>query len=73
MTPSSSRERGTRAVCISVWLTVHSEVIRGNDELKAVLNGDFHIRNILAVLVFVPIMEVLDDLFENDTTRKETG
>ena len=55
-----------------MWLTVHSEIIRGNDELKAVLNGDLHVRNVLAVTVFVPVVEVLDDLFKNDTTREAT-
>lgn len=55
----------------SVWLTVHSEVIRGNDELKAVLNGNLHIRNVLAVTVLVPVVEVLDHLFKNNATREE--
>lgn len=55
----------------SVWLTVHSEVICGNDELKAVLDRDLHIRNVLAVTVFVPVMEVLNDLFKDNATSEE--
>ena len=73
MSSSSSVKRNKgRYACVrrSVWLTVHSEVIRGNDELEAVLNGDLHIGNILAVLVLVPVMEVLNDLFKDNATKE---
>lgn len=74
MPPSSNvpGDRGCMYACVnrSVWLTVYSEVIRGNDELKAVLNGDLHVGNVLAVTVLVPVMEVLDHLFEDDATKE---
>lgn len=46
-------------------LTIQAQEIRRNEQLKAQLNGDIHVRHRRAVPVAVPVVEVLDDLFHD--------
>lgn len=46
-------------------LTIQPQEIRRDEQLKAQLNGDIHIRHRRAVAVAVPIVEVLYHLFHD--------
>ena len=47
--------------------TVHLEELASLQHLQADFNRDLHVGDVFLVPVFVPILEVLDDLLEHDT------
>lgn len=48
-------------------LTVHLEVIGGRQKLEAHVDWDLHVRDVFLVLISVPVEQVLDHLFEDDS------
>lgn len=49
-------------------LLIQTQVVRSSQKLEAQLNGDFHIRNVVAVAVAIPVVKVLDHLVKDHGT-----
>lgn len=49
-------------------LLVQTQIVGRGQEFEAKLDGNVHVRNVLAVAVLVPVMHVLDNFVKDHTT-----
>lgn len=53
-------------------LTVQAKIVCRDQKLKAQLDGDIHVGDVLFVLVLVPEMEIFDNFLQNHTAEDST-
>jgi hypothetical protein len=55
---------------LGVVLTVKLQVVCSHEKLETKLDGNVHVRDVLSVAILVPVVEVLNNLLEDLTTKK---